>query len=265
MKQEIIGDCTLYLGDCTEILPTIGMVDHCITDPPYGVDVYLRMRSPDSAGGNRLHKIKGGDSLTAMKKGAIGDLGNMYTPVSEFCARAIGRWALIFSDAESIHLWREAQVAAGMRYARTGIWIKPDAMPQMTGDRPGVGFEPCTITHSKAKMKWNGGGRPAAWTHFISKGANRPDHPCPKPLSLMQQLVTDFTDEGEIVIDPFLGSGTTGAACVKMGRRFIGIEIDQKYFDGACKRIEDAYRQADMFIAPPQFQQPSKGSEDNAK
>lgn len=260
VEKRIIGDCTLYLGDCTEVLPTIGMADHCITDPPYGVDVYLRMRTPDSPGGNRRHTIKNGDSITAMKKGAIGDLGNLYTPVSEFCSRAIMRWSLIFSDAESIHLWRQAQVASGMKYVRTGIWIKPDAMPQMTGDRPGVGFEPCTITHrDDVKMRWNGGGRPAAWTHYISKGANRPDHPCPKPLSLMQQIVNDFTDEGEIVIDPFLGSGTTGVACAKLGRRFIGIEIDPKYFEDACKRIEDVYRQTDMFIMPPQFEQPSKG------
>ncbi len=81
-RKEVIGDCILYLANSVELLPYIGVVDHCITDPPYGVDVYLRMRNPDSAGGNRKHKIKGGDSITAMKKGAIGDLAEECTSQS---------------------------------------------------------------------------------------------------------------------------------------------------------------------------------------
>ena len=67
----------------------------------------------------------------------------------------------------------------------------------------------------------------------------------------MADLVKLFTNFGESVIDPFMGSGTTGVACVKLGRKFIGIELDPTYFDIACKRIEEAYRQPDMFIAPP--------------
>ncbi len=65
-----------------------------------------------------------------------------------------------------------------------------------------------------------------------------------------QWLVNWFSDEGETVLDPFMGSGTTGVACAKLGRRFIGIEIDESYFDIACRRIEEAYRQPDMFIEP---------------
>lgn len=250
VEPVIIGDCQLYLGDCMEILPTLGTVDHMITDPPYGFDIYRRMRNPDSSGGNRKHKIKGGDSISAMKAGAIGDLAEMYIPVSKYCSENVKRWALIFSDVESIHLWREAQVAAGRKYVRTGAWIKPDAMPQMTGDRPGVGFEACTITHSQSPMKWNGGGKQALWTCFICKGNDRPDHPCPKPLPLMKDILKQFTNGPEIILDPFMGSGTTGVACAKMRRHFIGIELDRKYFDIACKRIEEAYRQPDMLIAP---------------
>jgi hypothetical protein len=81
--------------------------------------------------------------------------------------RMVRRWVLVFSDAESTHRWRSALVAGALRYVRTGIWVKPNAMPQMTGDRPGQGFEPCTIAHAKGATKWNGGGGLALWTHNV--------------------------------------------------------------------------------------------------
>jgi site-specific DNA-methyltransferase (adenine-specific) len=76
-------------------------------------------------------------------------------------------------------------------------------------------------------------------------------HTCPKPIKFVSRLLSRFSNEGEIILDPFLGSGTTGVACAKMARNFVGIEIDEGYFDIACRRIEAAYRQPDMFIARP--------------
>lgn len=67
----------------------------------------------------------------------------------------------------------------------------------------------------------------------------------------MAEILKDFTNSGETILDPFMGSGTTGVACVKLGRKFIGIELDEKYFDIACRRIEESYKQPDMFIEPP--------------
>ena len=67
----------------------------------------------------------------------------------------------------------------------------------------------------------------------------------------MRQLVVWYSEESQTILDPFMGSGTTGVACAKLGRKFIGIELEPKYFDIACKRIEDAYAQGDMFISPP--------------
>jgi site-specific DNA-methyltransferase (adenine-specific) len=75
------------------------------------------------------------------------------------------------------------------------------------------------------------------------------DHPSPKPVKLMEWVVSNL--DGETVVDPFCGSGTTGVACAKLGRKFIGIEIEPKYFDIACRRIEQAYAQPDMFVTPP--------------
>lgn len=80
-------------------------------------------------------------------------------------------------------------------------------------------------------------------------------HPCPKPLSYSMWLIKRAADHGSLVCDPFMGSGTTGVACAKLGRKFIGIEIEPKYFDIACKRIEQSYRQPDMFIKQPKAEQ----------
>jgi DNA modification methylase len=109
-------------------------------------------------------------------------------------------------------------------------------MPQMSGDRPSVGFEPCTIAHAQGPMRWNGGGRQALWTYNTAKGYNRPDHPCPKPEALMSHLVTDFTDDGDTILDPFMGSGTTLVAAKRLGRKAIGIELEEKY----CEIAADA-------------------------
>jgi site-specific DNA-methyltransferase (adenine-specific) len=242
---------TLYHGDCCEIMGELDRVDHVITDPPYARDVYLRVRGDDTAGGKSPGKrglrklgafgtpaIGNGARLRKLAAGEIGYIDDMLPFVAAVLPALVGRWAVIFSDVESTHMWRTELVRFGLRYIRTGAWVKPDAMPQMTGDRPAVGFEPCTIAHGTARpMRWNGGGLPALWTHFIAKGNERPDHPCPKPLSLMVELVTLFTDEGETILDPFAGSGTTGVAAKLNGRKCILIEREEKYCEVAAKRL----------------------------
>ena len=135
-RKEIIGNCTLYLANSIELLADISTVDCCISDPPYGVDVYLRMRNPDSAGGNRKHKIKVGDSITAMKKSAIGNVGDMYLPIAQYCASKVRRWSILFSDIESCHLWRDALADAGsgrVLGARYGSIMRGSAACRLAG------------------------------------------------------------------------------------------------------------------------------------
>ena len=254
---------TLYQGDCTAILPLLDGADHILTDPPYARDVYARLRGPKTHAGSgtpaRLgtderahfkfgpnrpgyHGFAGGSALKQMAAGFIGSVDDLIAPCSVEFARLCARWCVVFSDAESTHLWRSDLEAAGMRYVRTGAWVKDDPMPQFSGDRPAVGFEPCTITHAQGPMRWNGGGHAAVWRHGTVKGnaRERSDHPCPKPLSLMLELVSLFTDPGDLVLDPFMGSGTTGVACAMLGRRFIGIELSEEYAAIAARRIEAA-------------------------
>ncbi|MAL01192.1 MAG: hypothetical protein CL536_03445 [Alcaligenaceae bacterium] len=128
---------------------------------------------------------------------------------------------------------------------RLGIWRKPDGAPQFTGDRPGTGWEAVAICHRKGRKRWNGGGKHGFWQW--AKSQNGSGHPTGKPLGLFSDFVHDFTDRGETILDPFMGSGTTGVACMNLGRHFIGIEREPKYFDIACRRIEDALRQERLF------------------
>lgn len=105
------------------------------------------------------------------------------------------------------------------------------------------------MCYGKDPLLQSGAGRaPDIIQHTESSEKN--GHPCPKPIRFMQRLLARVTLEGEIVCDPFVGSGTTGVACANLGRKFIGIEIEPKYFDIACRRIEEAYRQPRLFAEP---------------
>ena len=136
-------------------------------------------------------------------------------------------------------LWRESMLP--LRYMRTCVWVKPNGMPQMTGDRPGMGYESIVCCHSDGRSRWNGGGRKGVFD-FCSRdsgmGAEPNLHPSQKPLALMLELVSLFSDPGEVVIDPYCGSGTTGAACLRLGRRFVGIEKDAAWAKTARERLE---------------------------
>nr|WP_202926333.1 site-specific DNA-methyltransferase [Pseudoxanthomonas wuyuanensis] len=126
-------------------------------------------------------------------------------------------------------------------FIRRGIWVKQNPVPQMTGDRPGQGHEEIAILHAgKRRKRWNRRGGPGTW---ITPVCNKASVPTEKPLALLRALVTDFTAPGEIVLDPFAGSGTTGAACLEQGRGFIGIERDPERFAIAVKRLRAAAKQ----------------------
>ena len=234
-RIERIGDCTLYLGDCREILPTIGKVDAVVTDPPYGAD-------DTHAGHLSSVLLKNGEPAgQALRfEGVSADeLLDMATQWVELARR----WVVFSCEWKHVHRLDEAGLLV-----RFGIWRKPDGAPQFTGDRPGTGWEAVAICHRPGRKTWNGGGSHAFWN--VPK-AGRFGHPTEKPLALVGAWVRDFTDPGETVLDPFMGSGTTLEACVRYGRRGVGVERDQRHFDIACRRIEEAYRQPDLFVAPP--------------
>lgn len=228
-------------ADNAEVLPLLAdkSVAHVLTDPPYSKDLYLRYRTNGGAVYIPSAKANRTDQAIELANLRIGAIDEILDPCAAQFLRLASRWILAFHDMEIGHRWREAFGAA---YVRTGIWVKPNAMPQVSGDRPGMGYEPCTIAHRKGRKRWNGGGLPAVWTHNSenSQSSDRDalGHPCPKPLALMLDLVSLFTDEDDVVLDPFAGSGTTGVACLRLGRRFIGVEKDATYAAVARERLQ---------------------------
>jgi DNA modification methylase len=257
-----LSDHEIILGDCLAGMRGLeaGSVDVTITDPPFASEIYERCkknpaRSSSSRGGSGGNTVSPG--LLAMTQNRIGTLDDVLGEAMKEIARVTRRWVLVFCDVESVHLVRAALELNGMRHIRTGAWGKNDPMPQFSGDRPAQGFEVCELAYGEGRPRWNGGGKAALWMHSICKGNERPEHPCPKPESLMEELVRDFSDLGELVMDPFAGSGTTGVACKRLGRRFLGFERDPKFHAAAVKRLEAAREQFNLPMRQPKAKQGS--------
>ena len=222
-----MSDWTLHLGDCIAGLATLGdkSVDHVICDPPYDAKTDA---GHVKAGGRSRVKSIGVGVLDAESESLI----------ARELERITKRWILVFCADEQLGSWQAAFRSCG-RIVRDGWWRKTNGSPQFTGDRPGVPGEHIAIAHGgrSGRMKWNGGGRHAYWETNTCSGRERTEHPTQKPLDLMRMLVEDFTDPGDLVLDPFAGSGTTGVACRMLGRRFIGWELSPAYHEIACRRL----------------------------
>lgn len=221
MLTKTIGDSRLILADAFDAMPRLGSVDCIITDPPYNQKTHAGARTRKSLSSSPI------DFESITEKQFV-----------EFCGNAVGqakRW-VVMSCA-----WQHAAELekANVPLVRLGVWHKPNGAPQFTGDRPGVGWEAVAILHREGRKRWNGGGHHAVWVCNVERG----QHPTQKPLKLLLEWVAKFSDPGETILDPFMGSGTTGVACAMLGRRFIGIEKDERYFDLAVRRITDAYVQ----------------------
>lgn len=240
--------CVLH-ADNREVLPTLPdkSVAHVITDPPYSEHVHGKVRRgsslPDGKGGKPHGESRGGKACIS-RAVALG-FESLARADMERCAdqfsRLTRRWALVFSDLEMASDWQSELRVSGLEHVRFGVWIKIGCTPQFTGDRPAAGAEAISIAHPKGRKRWNGGGSHAVWAYpiVLDRDGHTPRlHTTQKPLDLMLKLVELFTDPDEVVLDPFCGSGTTDVACLRLGRRFIGIERDAKYAAVARERLE---------------------------
>ena len=242
-RKEIIGECELWLGSCLDVLPGIAEANALISDPPYEAEAHTMDR--------RVKRRGPSDILQPEILSFAPIASDTRSAVADWSAKNVSGWALAFCQVEAVTLWRDAFEVAGAKYKRGMIWVKPDGMPQYNGQMPGMGYESiCAAWCGPGASRWNGGGRHGVFIHNKNSGGKH-EHETQKPVPLMRELVGLFSDYGDVIIDPFMGSGTTGVACVKLGRRFIGIEIEPKYFDIACRRIEEAYKQPDMFVSSP--------------
>jgi DNA modification methylase len=232
MRKEVIGDCTLYLGDCREILPTLGPIDAVITDPPYGVNLG---QCGDPRGGSHGKNLRGYDGPAS--DDSYENFTEQIVPRLNASLDAAKR-ALVWSGPH-IHEQRKPDAIGGVFCsAGTGrtVWGFKQFLPALL-----YGMSP-TVAEGR------GATCPTAFASSETPSADSKGHPVPKPLGWMKWSVRLASLPGQTVLDPFMGSGTTGVACAKMGRKFIGIEVEETYFNIACLRIAAAYAQPDLFV-----------------
>jgi site-specific DNA-methyltransferase (adenine-specific) len=209
-RIEKIGNATLYLGDCREILPTLPKVDLVLTDPPYGIaDIWV--------GGSERHGWKKANSEAGLRN----------------------EWDASEPDASLI---KQVVEKATVSFIWGGNYFDlPPSRRWLVWNKPERGF-----SLAEAELAWT---NMDAVVRVFDYVRSEPDriHPTQKPVRLMEWCLKLSPKTTSTVADPFMGSGTTGVACANMGKTFYGIEREQKYFDIACKRIEDAYRQVRLF------------------
>lgn len=229
---------TLHHGDCLD--PVTGLagladksVDHVISDPPYSAHTHDKQwigSALTASGAARVKTAHTGLGFACLTE-------EQAASIAVHSARIATRWSIFFTDIEGIEVWRRAVIGAGLDYVRTCIWDKIDGAPQFTGDRPAAGAEAFVVAHVSGKKHWNGGGRRNVFRFAVNGERGSKPHPSTKPLELMKEIVELFTDDGDTILDPFAGSGTTGVAAIQLGRHFVGWERDANYHAIATRRL----------------------------
>ena len=225
MRTEQIGDATLYLGDCLEILPTLGKVDAVVTDPPYGIS--LNTDNSRFSGGHTDSVARRGNGRGPANGEPIINDDKPFDPEP------------ILSIGNEQIIWGWNNYANKLPRGACLVWIKrnDDAFGSFLSD---------------AEVAWFSRGHGVYCRRDLSNAGitNNRQHPTQKPVGLMEWCL-GFLPAAKTILDPFMGSGTTGVACANLGRKFIGIELEERYFDISCERIQKAYDQPDLFIEPP--------------
>jgi len=254
-RTEIIGDCTLILGDCLEVMPTLDKVDLVLADPPYGTTK------------NKWDKIIPFEDMWQ----AISYVSRVDTP-TVLTAQTPFDKSLGMSNIENLKyewIWEKTAATGFLNSnnapikAHENVLVFYDKPPKYnpqktkgherkTSRRKGVKSR-CYNNSDKSTSYDSTERYPRSVITFSSDKQTANYHSTQKPVELMAYFIRTYTDEGDTVIDFAMGSGTTGAACAKLGRKFIGIEKEKEegFFDIACRRIEEAYKQPDLFIDAP--------------
>jgi DNA modification methylase len=215
MREEVIGDCRLMLGDCRDLLETLEPVDCVITDPPYGINKDGQKRTTGGNGGRKAYDFLGWDGDRPPP--------DLLTRLAVFAPVVVMWGGNYFADV----------------LPPTSKWFVWDK-----GQR---------INQSDGELAWTSlpGALRIMTLNRVELMTDGAEHPTQKPVRLMEWTLEQVKASGT-VLDPFMGSGTTGVACVRRGCSFIGIEREPTYFDIACRRIEEAYKQPRLFAEPVQ-------------
>jgi len=227
MEQRLIGNCTLYLGDCMDVLPTLGKVDAVVADPPFGINFKYKSHVDTPEG-----------------------YGEWIWSVMEECERHCTSRSPFFVWQAMQNLKKFAQWFPRdwrlLIMAKNFVQLRPTAIQ--------YSCDPVVVWWTEGEQKPYSLGtnsRDVVRVNTASVVANKKNiekkHPCPRSLDAVSHVIEQWVRPESTVIDPFMGSGTTGVACVNLGRKFIGIEKEPEYFDIACKRIQDAVNQPTLF------------------
>jgi site-specific DNA-methyltransferase (adenine-specific)/modification methylase len=221
-----IGNARLYLGDSREILPTLGHVDAVVTDPPYGIDENGRKNKSRGARSAKWKRVRPRD---------YGDFNwDKETPPAWLFAllREMSDWQIVFGgnffDMPPSSCWL--------------VWDK-----QNTGDFADAEMAWTNLEKAVRLIQWR-------WNGFSRKGSDVREHPTQKPEGVMAWCIDHLPADVQTVLDPFMGSGTTGVAALRRGKKFIGIEKVPEYFEIACRRLEAAGKQGDLLIEEPKLE-----------
>lgn len=230
-----VGSATIYLGssiDCQIEHAT----DIVVTDPPYDEKTHKGRRTGDVFSANLTVREKARNASS----GGITD----YAPICHDKAKAAmqrfgARWVVATCADSHAYRWAQEDPGAGYQFVRVGIWVKDKYTPQLSGDRPAMGYETIAIWAKSGKKTWNGGGRSAVWhTPTLTKARYQGE----KPLPLVESFIRDFSIGG-IVTDPFMGSGTTLVAASRLGLRSVGYDISERACELAARRLEEEGKQ----------------------
>jgi site-specific DNA-methyltransferase (adenine-specific) len=255
MIKEQIGNCTLYQGDCFEILLTIKKIDAVVTDPPYGItncewdneadiscffdntDLIVSFGSEPFTSNLIFHNKKYFKEKLIWEKHRAGNFGNAKIRHLKYTEDIVvlAKGDYVFNPQ------MQPRISDRVRQAQKGNSKQWNTKTEHYG----TVYPARDWNTFNANLKY-----PSNILRFpgvVSTAKEKTEHPTQKPLKLLEYLVLTYTNINNIVLDPFMGSGTTGVACVNLDRKFIGIEKNEKYFDIACKRIEEANRQSDLF------------------
>lgn len=224
MNPVIIGDATLYLGDCMDVLPLFNAVEALVSDPPYGIAKKM------CGGGMTTRSIETRRQIKRMMEWDLEPPNNLVTAWVNASDNAI-IWGGNYFDlpaSRKFLVWAKGSTMYGRTFAECEqAWCSFDGTPRILEIPPD--------------------------THMGTIA----QHPTQKPVRLMNWTIQQLPAAASVVTDPFMGSGTTGIAAMQLGRKFIGIERDEEYFEIACKRIEQAVAQGQLF-APEQPTQEQK-------
>lgn len=247
-----IRDCTLYHGDCLEVLPTLGRVDAVVTDPPYSSGGQFR---GDRTRATSFKYVQTSSEETCRDEFA-GDTrdqraflvwASMWMAAS-FAIAQPGAVCCVFTDWRQLPTMTDAIQCGGWIWRNIVTWWKRGC--RMQRGRFSSSAEYCV--YGSKGVPLCGEMSPQNVLVVNAVGGEEKEHIAEKPVELLEEIL-GVTQIGAVVLDPFMGSGTTGVACVRTGRKFIGIEIEKRYFDIAVRRIREAYEQTALFdgtVAP---------------